>query len=74
MHKQFFIMYESDQIVCGSSDHIYGNASTIRSAKSMIRNARKSLAYRNPRNFRVYDCWADVQEGTNFVPCVYQED
>lgn len=76
MCKQYFIMFESDRVVCGSNDHLLCNASTIRSAKAAIRSARKK--YYNdeykPRNFRVYDSWADVDPATEFVPCVYQED
>ena len=72
-HKQYFVEYESDKRICGSYNHIAGNASTINSAKSIIRKIRKMLAEENPRNFRVYDCWADVDEETNFVPCVYAE-
>ena len=73
-HKQYFIQYESDKMICGTNIHTDGNASTIKSAKSVIRNIRKRIAEENPRNFRVYDCWADVDENTNFVPCVYSED
>ena len=74
VHKQYFIQYESDKMICGSNVHTDGNASTINSAKSIIRKLRKMLSDENPRNFRVYDCWADVDENTNFVPCVYSED
>ena len=28
-HKQYFIQYESDKMVCGSNIHTDGNASTI---------------------------------------------
>ena len=73
-HKQYFIQYESDLMICGSCIHTFGNASTINSAKSIIRKLRKMLAEEDPRNFRVYDCWADVDKNTNFVPCVYSED
>ena len=73
-HKQYFIQYESDKMICGSNVHTDGNASTINGSKSVIRNIRKRLAGENPRNFKVYDCWADVDKNTNFVPCVYSED
>lgn len=72
-HKQYFVEYESDKMICGSYNHTAGNASTINSAKSIIRKIRKMIAEENPRNFRVYDCWADVDEKTNFVSCVYAE-
>lgn len=73
MCKQYFVEYESDRIVCGSKIRTAGRASTIRSAKSIIRNIRKNYAEENPRNFKVFDSWADVDEETNFVPCVYEE-
>lgn len=73
-HKQFFVQYESSQLLCGDYTHTAGNASTIRSAKSIIRNIRKNYAEDNPHNFKVYDCWADVEAETNHVPCVYQEE
>lgn len=75
MSKQFFIMFESDRIVCGSNDHMLCHASTLKSAKSAIRSARRKdyIAEYNPRNFRVYDSWADAPADQH-VPCVYQED
>lgn len=71
--KQYFVEYESDRKVCGSYTHDAGSASTIRSAKTIIRNVRKHQADENPRNFKVYDCWADIDPATNHVPCVYEE-
>lgn len=73
-HKQYFVRYESDRMICNSYDHHGGDASTIKSAKSMIRNIRKSMAEYNPRNFRVYDSDGEIEESTDFVPCVYRED
>ena len=73
MCKQYFVEFESDKIVCRSKIHIACRASTIKSAKSIIRNIRKNYAEENPRNFKVFDSWADVDEETNFVPCVYEE-
>ena len=55
-------------------NHHGGNASTIKSAKSIIRNIRKTMAEYNPRNFKVYDSDGEIDEATNFVPCVYMED
>lgn len=71
--KQFFVEYTSDRMVCRSYSHIAGRASTIRGAKSIIRKVRQQYAEYNPRDFRVYDSFADVDEDTH-VPCVYQED
>ena len=73
MRKQYFVEFESDQIVCGSNVHMASNASSIKSAKSIIKNIRKEYQNDNPRNFKVFDSWADVDSSTNFVPCVYEE-
>lgn len=72
-HKRYFVEYESDKKVCGGYNHPGGNASTIKSAKSIIRNLRKQVAEENPRNFRIYDSLGEIDEITNFVPCVYSE-
>lgn len=73
MRKQYFVTFEDDKKVCGTNEHMAGNASTIRSAKSIIRNIRKEYVGKNPRNFKVFDSWADVNPETKFVPCVYEE-
>lgn len=83
--KQYFVEYVSDRYNrneydrekgdYGSYNHEYGSyASTIKTAKSYIRSIRKNHADENPRNFRIYDRWADVDTQTGFCPCVYQED
>lgn len=72
-HKRYFVVYESDRCVCRSYDHTYGNASTIKTAKNYIRKIRTNMANDNPRNFRIFDSWADVEGSTGFVPCVYKE-
>lgn len=74
MAKRFFVRYTSDRKVCGEYDHPAGNASTLKSAKAIISSIRRDYAEYNPRNFRVYDTWADVEESTNHVPCVYSVD
>lgn len=71
--KQYFVEFTSDTRCCGSYQHGAGNAGSIKSAKSIIRNMRKMYADTNPRDFCVYDRWADVDPKTNFVPCVYSE-
>lgn len=75
MRKRYYIRFDSDRIVCGSNEHTLCNASTLKSAKAAIRSARKKeyIARHNPRNFRVYDTFADCPEDEH-VPCVYQED
>jgi len=67
MHKQFYVRYESDKISCGSNDHTYGNASTIKTAKGYISKIKKELADEHPRNFRVYDCWTPYGEPAKIV-------
>lgn len=74
MVKRFFLRYESDKTVCGSNWHTYGDASTLKTAKSYISRVKKRYPEENPRNFRIYDSWGDVSEDTGFVPCVYKEE
>lgn len=71
--KRYFMEYDSDRKVCGSYSHIWGFASTIKTAKSYISRCKKRDAEHNPRNFRIYDTWGDAPEGEH-VPCVYHED
>jgi len=72
--KRYSMQYNSDEIVCRSNNHLYGYASTIKTAKQYISRCRKAEADHNPRNFRIYDHEADVDPETDYVPCVYQED
>lgn len=71
--KQYFMRYESDQMICGQYDHLYGYASTVKTCKQYIRNCKKREAQYNPRNFRIYDSFADIDPKTGFVPVVYSE-
>ena len=73
MSKRYFVRYESDQLICGEYDHFAGNASTIKSAKAIISGIRCNNKH-NPRNFRIYDSEADIDEATGFVPCVYKAE
>ena len=76
--KRYSLHYESDEhnpfSNIGEYEHIYGNASTIKTAKQYIIRVRKTEARHNPRNFRIYDHFADVDPSTDYVPCVYHED
>ena len=76
--KRCSLHYESDEhnpfSNIGEYEHIYGNASTIKTAKQYISRVRKTEARHNPRNFRIYDHFADVDPSTDYVPCVYHED
>ena len=71
--KRYFMEYESDRKVCGDYSHVYGFASTIKTAKSYIQKCRKTEAKYNPRNFRIYDTLGECAAGEH-VPCVYQEN
>lgn len=71
--KRYFMEYVSDRKVCGSYSHIFAFASSFKTAKGYISRCRKLNAKDNPRNFCIYDTWADAPEGQH-VPCVYQEN
>lgn len=71
--KRYFMEYESDKKVCGDNSHVYGFASTLKTAKSYISRCRKTDAQNNPRNFRIYDTWGDCAPDEH-VPCVCQEE
>lgn len=78
--KRYSLEFESDKINNFSSredfrySHFYGFASTIKTAKSYISRVKKTYAEDNPRNFRIYDHYADVDPVTDYVPVVYQQD
>lgn len=72
--KRFFVRFESDQRICGSQDHFGGNAGSLKSAKTLISHIKDDYIEYNPRNFRVFDSFADVDPQTNHVPCVYRCD
>lgn len=67
MRKQFYLTFESDKTVCGSNEHFYGNASTIKTAKGYISRIRKNYASENPRNFRIFDCWTAYEEPAKII-------
>ena len=73
-HKRYFVRYVSDQMICGSYDHLAGSASTLKSAKSIISGVKKDLSRYNPRHFRVYDSDGEIDRETNFVPVVCWEE
>lgn len=72
--KQYSMQYESDQVCFGTNNHEWAMASTIKTAKQYISRCRKAEAEKHPRNFRIYDHWADVDPVTGYVPVVYHED
>ena len=71
--KRYFLEYESDRKVCGDHSHIYGFASTLKTAKSYINRCKKEDIEYNPRNFRIYDTCGECRENAH-VPCVYHEE
>ena len=84
--KQFFIGYTTDD-----SQRLFENGriprnfesngvgySSIKSARNGIAKVRREEADKHPREFGVYDGWAEpiinpVMDGLEFVPCVYCE-
>lgn len=76
-HKQFFIRaYEVRNLQNGCPyGRIVdvGNASSLKSAKSMISKYRRENQEYEPQDFEVFDCWEEVDNKTGFVPCVYKE-
>lgn len=77
IHKQFFIQCRQVKVLTNGGPiverpHI-GNASSLKSAKSMITNYRRNNQEYEPADFEVFDCWADTDEKTGFAPCVYSE-
>lgn len=70
--KRYFMEYESDQMICGDYTHVYGFASTLKTAKSYINKCRKAESEYNPRNFHIYDTQGECAENEH-VPCVYSE-
>lgn len=76
-HKQFFvecIVTETrpNGTTYERTAHI-GNASSIKGAKSIINGFRRCHQDKFCRDFKIYDCFAEVNKETNFVPCVYSE-
>lgn len=78
--KRYYLEYDSDKINYSQyredfrHSHFYGYASTIKRAKGYIREVKERYADQNPRNFRVYDGYGDIDPETNFVYCVYHEE
>ena len=76
-HKQFFVRaYEVRTLQNGcpyGRTVDIGNASSLKSAKSMISKYRRENQEYEPQDFEVFDCWAEVDKETGFVPCVYKE-
>ena len=72
--KRYVLMYESDQIICGSNEHTWGYADTLKTVKGYISRCRKEDERYNPRNFRIYDTWGELDPETNYVPCIYSVD
>lgn len=75
--KRYCVEFESDKrnpfSNLGEHNHTYGYASSIKTAKRYIAKCRAEESPYNPRNFRIYDVFADVDPVTDYVPCVYHE-
>ena len=82
--KQYFVecttdvfqsnMYNPNTKKYGSFEKWLGGCNSVKTAKSYISKAKKELADINPRDFKVYDSFADICQETNHVPVVYQVD
>lgn len=70
--KQYSVYYESDQMICNSFDHFYGYTTSMRTARAYIRWIKKNYSKHNPRNFRIYDHYAEVEDDEP-IPCVFHE-
>ena len=73
MSKRYYVMFESDRIDLGKTDHYYAAASSIKTCKQYFSRIRSRYADDNPRNIRVYDTYGDIDPETDFVPVVYRE-
>ena len=69
-HPQYYIEYVSDRMVCGEYRHCAGRCSSLKSARSIISKTRSEAAAEHPRDFKVFDTYADIDPATNHVPCV----
>ena len=72
MAKRYAVYYESDKFNRMSNIGKY-NASTMRTAKGYINKIKNNHADENPRNFRIYDTFGEVEKDTNFIPLVFRE-
>lgn len=70
--KQYSVYYESDQMICNSYDHFYGYTTSMRTAKAYISQIKKNYSDHNPRNFRIYDQYAEVEDDEPIL-CIYRE-
>ena len=70
--KRYYLRYDSDQIVCGSNEHTYGFANSLKTAKNYISRCRREKAEYNPRNVRIYDIHDAVDPKTGHIPYVYR--
>lgn len=84
--KRFFIGYVTDEtqrlFENGRIAHNYefsgGGYSSLKSAKNGIAKMRRENAEKHPREFGVFDSWAEpvinpVMDGEEFTPCVWCE-
>ncbi len=70
--KRYYLEYDNDRKVCGSQSHIWGYASSVKTAKNYITKCRELDAENHPRNFRVYDTQGETEDG-QYAMCVYSE-
>ena len=63
--KRFYIRYEDDRMICGSNEHNYCAASTLKTAKQIAHRVKYEVP--NSRNIRVYDIMQDDDKGHALV-------
>lgn len=61
MAKRYYIRYEDDKKVCGSNEHNYCAASSLKTAISIAKRVKREIA--NARNIRVFDIMQDDENG-----------
>lgn len=69
--KRYYMVYESDERICGDYSHVWASASAFKTAKGYITRCKKVEAQYNPRNFKIYDLCQAEENG--HAKCVYGE-
>lgn len=68
MTKRYYVRYEDDNTVCGSNEHNYSGASTLKIAKQIAAKVKREMY--NARNIRIYDIYQNDENG--HAKIVYQ--
>lgn len=68
MTKRYYIRYEDNIRICGSNEHNYCGASTLKTAQAIAKRVKNEI--QNARNVRVYDILQDDENG--YAKIVFQ--